>query len=103
MNSTVDTEYDINVTWTSNPARAMDGQYVNISNTSGFGHNYTNIVIIIPVNTTDSANYTCTASVTATATDYIISSMENSDSVDITVKGLLIRFPTNFVSLGERE
>ena len=55
----------------------------------GSGHEFTSTVIFSPVDTTDSAIYTCTASVTPTAsdTDYVTSSMEGKDTVDITVEG----------------
>ena len=92
VDSAVDTGFDVNVTWNSAPLEAMNGPYVTITTeTSGSGHEhmFTSTVTISPVDTTDSATYTCTASVTPTTTesDFIIPSMESSDTVEITVEG----------------
>ena len=45
-------------------------------------------ITISPVNTTDSANYTCTASVTATDSSELI---VNSSSVNVTIEVIIIR------------
>ena len=89
LDSAVDTGFDVIMTWNSDPLEAMNGPYVTISNTSGSGHEYSSTVTISPVNTTDSATYTCTASVTPTTTesDFIIPSMESSDTANIVVEG----------------
>ena len=87
VNSAVDIEFDVTIEWSSDPAEIMDGSYLTISGTSGSGHEYTRTVTISPVDTTDSATYTCTASITTPDTDYIIPSDEASDSEDITVEG----------------
>ena len=110
VDSAVDTGFDITLTWTREPAEVMEGsetnsgdgsgsgqeytlmssQYISISGTSGSGHVYTSTVTISPVNTTDSATYTCTASVNSTeGGDGIISSTNSSDTLDITVEGEL--------------
>ena len=85
----MDTGFDVIMTWNSSPLEAMNGPYVTITDTSGSGHEYSSTVTISPVDTTDSATYTCTASVTPTTTegDFIIPSMESSDTVNITVEG----------------
>ena len=85
----VDTEFDVNITWSSDPPDPMDGPYVSITDTRGSGREFTSTVIFGPVDTTDSASYTCAASVTPTAsdTDYVTSSMEGRDTVDIRVEG----------------
>ena len=91
VDSAVDTEYDINMTWTSDPAGVMNGTYITISDITDSEQEYNSTVTISPVNTTDSATYTCTAGVITTdSNDLIISSMENSDSEKITVEGKLI-------------
>ena len=66
----------------------MNGLYVTITNTSGSGDTFTSTVTISPVNTTDTASYTCTARVNPTAidSDFIISSMESVDTVNVTVE-----------------
>ena len=85
----VDTAFDVVMTWSSDPPDPMDGPFVTITDTRGSGLEFTSAVIFHPVDTTDSASYTCTASVTPTAsdTDYVTSSMEGRDTVDITVEG----------------
>ena len=77
-----DADFDIALTWTSNPPEAMTRPYVTITNTSGSGHEYSSTVTISPVDTTDSATYTCTA----TGSSF---SMESSDTVGIEVEGEL--------------
>ena len=68
VDSAVDTGFDVIMTWNSAPLEAMNGPYVTISNTSGSGHEYSSTVTISPVDTTDSATYTCIARVTPTTT-----------------------------------
>ena len=89
VDSAVNTAFDVNITWSSDLPDPMDGPFVSITNTSGSGREFTSAVIFCPVDTTDSASYTCTASVTPTAsdTDYVTSSMEGRDTVDVTVEG----------------
>ena len=88
VDSAVDTGFDVIITWRSEPVEVMNGTYVTISGTSGSGHVYNSTVTISPVNTTHSANYTCTASVIPTeGGDDIISSTNSSDTVEITVEG----------------
>ena len=89
VDSAVDTGFDVIMTWNSAPLEAMNGPYVTITDTSGSGHEYSSRVTISRVDTTDSATYTCTASVTATDTgsDFIISSMGSNDTVNIVVEG----------------
>ena len=103
----MDTEVDGIITWSTQPDPRINitdasgsgheftdpigGPFVTITNTSGSGREFTSTVIFRPVDTTDSASYTCTASVTPTAsdTDYVTSSMEGRDTVDVTVEGEL--------------
>ena len=87
VNSAVDTEFNVTIEWSSDPAEVMNGSYLTISGTSGSGHEYNSTVTISPVNTTDSATYTCTTSITTPDTDYIIPSDVANDSEDITVEG----------------
>ena len=92
VDSAVDIEYDIDMIWSSVTADVMNGPYINISNITGSGQEYTSTITISPVNTTDSATYTCTASITSTDSDTIISSMKNSSTVNTTVEGRLKSF-----------
>ena len=81
VDSAVDTEVDINITWMRNLSNFMNS---NITNTTKF----TSTITFSPVDTTDSAMYTCTASVAPTASDShdVIPSGENSHTVDISVE-----------------
>ena len=89
VDSGVNTRINVNMMWSSEPAKIMTGQYIAISETSSSGLEYTSTVTIRPVNTTDSANYTCTVSVSPTIphTDNITSSMNQKHMIDIRVKG----------------
>ena len=103
VDSAVDTEFNVDIQWSrmlhdnnSSGSGQDDLQdstsseaVLTISDTSGSGLEYKSTVTISPVDTTDSATYTCTASITPATpdTDYIIPSMDNSTTVNITVKG----------------
>ena len=109
VDPSVDTRFGVILTWTRESAEVMEGsdtnsgdgsgsgqeytlmssQYINISDTSDSGHVFNSTVTISPVNTTDSATYTCTASVNSTegGDGIIISDTNSSDTVDITVEG----------------
>ena len=89
VDSAVDTAFHVNLTWSIDPPETMDGSYVTITETSGSGHVFTSTVTISPVDITDSASYTCTASITPNITDndYVISSTESRDTVNVEVKG----------------
>ena len=80
VDSAVNTEVDINITWTRNLSNFM-----NITNTTKF----TSTITFSPVDTTDSAMYTCTASVALTASDSddVIPSEVGEDTVTIEVEG----------------
>ena len=89
VDSAVNTGFDVIITWNSTPLGAMNGPYVTITDTSGSGDEYSSTVTISPVDTTDSATYICTASVTPTTTenDFIIPSVETTRRVKIVVLG----------------
>ena len=87
VDSAVNTGFDVTITWSGEPAEVMDGTYVTISGTSGSGHLYTSTVTISPVNTTDNLTFTCTASVISTEDEYIISSTNNTATMNIEVAG----------------
>ena len=91
VDSAVDTEVDINITWSSDPTDPMNGQYVTITDTK-----FTSTITFSPVDTTDSAMYTCTASVAPTASDSddVIPSGENSHTVDISVESKSVQIHT---------
>lgn len=88
----VDTEFDVIITWSTNPTEVMDRQYLTVTETNFSEIEYTSTIIISPVDTTDSATYMCTASIIPigpdTDLDNIIPSLENSDTLIITVEGI---------------
>ena len=84
--SAVDTGFRVNLEWSSAPPEAMNGTYVNVTDISGSEYEDSSTVTISPVDTTDSATYTCTASVAAADSDSVTSSTESSDTVDIAVE-----------------
>ena len=88
VNSTVNTNFTVDITLTSEPD-TLNGRYVNITNTSDSVLEFSRVVEFRPVNTTDSATYTCTASIAPTASDSdsVLASTSNTDTVNITVEG----------------
>ena len=90
VDSAVNTGFTVDITWTSNIPDTLNGTYAYITEMSGSGLEFSSTVEFRPVDTTDSATYTCTASIapTATATDSDSdSSLKNTDTVNITVEG----------------
>ena len=85
VGSAVNTGFTVDITWTSNIPDTLNGTYVNINEMSGSGLEFSSRVEFRPVDTTDSATYTCTASIAPTATDSD-SSQESTDTVNITVE-----------------
>ena len=60
---------------------------MTVSNQEGSGHLYSRKVTINPVNTSDSANYICSAVVFPTDSTFISASEKSKDEVIIEVKG----------------
>ena len=88
VDNAVNTRINVNMMWSSEPAKIMTGQYITINDTSSSGLEYTSTVTIRPVNTTDSGSYTCTVSVSPTSphTGNITSSMNEEHMIEITVE-----------------
>ena len=89
VDNAVNTRINVNMMWSSKPAKIMNGQYITTSDTSSSGLEYTSTFTIRPVNTADSGRYTCTVSVNPTSphTENITSSMNEENMIDIRVKG----------------
>ena len=88
VNSLVDTEFSVSISWSSQPGGMFDRQFVTISEITGSGHEFYITVAISPVNLTDSAIYTCTASVCpVNISTGVVASSEGQDSVNIVVEG----------------
>ena len=88
VDSAVDTGFTVDITLTSEPD-TLNGRYVSITNTSDSELEFSRTVEFRPVNTTDSATYTCTASIAPTASDSdsVLASTSDTDTVSITVEG----------------
>ena len=89
VSSAVDTEFSVSISWSSQTERVLSGPSVIISDMGGSGHQFHKTVTISQVDLTDSAVYTCTASVSPVIvpTTGVMGSDESTDSVNITVKG----------------
>ena len=88
VDTSVNTGFDVNVTWSSTNTAALSGQFTTVSDRMGSGHQFTRTVTLSPVDTTDSGGYTCTATATPTDSDpAIIPSSEGVASSTITVEG----------------
>ena len=85
--SAVNTEFDISITWSSDPAEALNRSYVKISEISGSGLEFTRTLSISPVNLSDSALYSCTASISPRDPTGVVVSNESTASVNVTVIG----------------
>ena len=88
VDSAVNTGFTVDITLTSEPD-TLNGRYVSITNTSDSELEFSRVVEFRPVNTTDSATYSCTASIAPTASDSdsVLASTSNTDTVSITVEG----------------
>ena len=86
----VDTPFTVSLSWSSEPGEVLNGSNVTISETTESGHEFTSTVTISPVNISDSAQYTCTASVSPSGTVGVIASSENTDSINVSVEGELL-------------
>ena len=90
VNTSVNTPFTVNISWSSDSSHdVLNGQYVIISNQEGSGYLYSRKVTISPVNTSDSANYICSATVFPSDSTFIIASNTSKDEVIIEVKGRL--------------
>ena len=86
VSTALNTGFRVQIAWSSVPTGALLGQYANTSETKGSGQIYGSSVTISPVNTSDSATYTCTASALPNEISYVIGSNESKDSVNIAVE-----------------
>ena len=89
VNYSVDIEFSVSISWSIQHERVLSGPSLTISDVSGSGHQFHRAVTISPVDLTDSAVYTCTASVSPVnySSAGVVSSSESEHSVDITVEG----------------
>ena len=83
----VNNEFNVSITWSSDPAEALNGSYVRISEISGSGLEFTRTLSISPVDLSDSAQYSCTASISPRDRTGVMASNESTDLVNVTVIG----------------
>ena len=85
----VNTDFDVSITitWSSDPPEALNQSYVRISEISGSGLEFTRTLSISPVDLSDSALYTCTASISPRDPTGVVASNESTASVNVTVIG----------------
>ena len=74
------------IAWRRGTFQVLMGQYVNISETEGSGHEYSRTVTFSPVDTSDSGLYTCTASLSPSLTGSVIASSETTNTIFVNVK-----------------
>ena len=87
VNSAVDTDFSVNIIWSSNPPGLLTRQFVTVSKIEGSGYEYSRRVVFNPVNISDSASYTCTARISPDNNARSITASEQSQSrVNIMVK-----------------
>ena len=89
VHSAVNTDYNVDINWSKNRFQVISGQYVTISETEGSGHEYSRTVTFSPVDTSDSAIYNCTTSLSPSLTGSVIASSETTDTIVIAVKSKL--------------
>ena len=99
ISSAVNTEFDISIAWSSDPAETLNQSYVRISEISGSGLEFTRTLSISPVNLTDSALYSCTASISPADSTGVVVSTESTASVNVTVIGVHIGLCVSEISL----
>ena len=85
VHSAVDTDFSVNITWRSNPPGPLTSQYARVSQIEGSGHGFSRIVMFNPVNISDSASYTCTASISPKDAHSITASEQSQSTVNIMV------------------
>ena len=86
ISSAVNTDFDVSITWSSDPAEALNGFY-RISEISGPGLEFTRTLSISPVDLSDSALYSCTASISPRDPTGVMASNESTALVNVTVIG----------------
>ena len=84
--SAVNTDFNVEITWSRSTFQVLSGQYITISETEGSGHEYSRTVTFSPVDTSDSAIYTCTASLSPSPTGSVIASSETTDTIYIRIQ-----------------
>ena len=92
VHNAVNTDFTVNITWSSDPIGALNGQRATVSETNGSGQQYGSSATIHPVNTSDSANFTCTASILPNEISSVIASNESKHTVDIAVQSKFFNF-----------
>ena len=87
LNTAVDTPVVVNSTWRG-PVVIPAGPRVIASEPTGTGARYQTILMFRPLNTSDSGNYTCEATVSPSPeSQFISASTAGRDTLSVTVQG----------------
>ena len=90
LNTAVDTTVVINSTW-HGPVVIPTGPRVVASAPTGTGSRYQTILMFCPLNTSDSGNYTCEATVSPSPeSQFIIASTAGRGTLSVTAQGEII-------------
>ena len=87
VHASVNTLFDVNITWTRNSENAMSDPNITISQANTSRLEFNSTLTISPLDTSDSAFYTCTASVFPTDGEGVLASNMATASVNVSVEG----------------
>ena len=88
VDASVNTAFDLNITWTRDSENVMSGPNITISRANTSRLEFTSTLTIIrPLDNPDSAFYTCTAAVFPTDGEGVLASNDITASVNVSVDG----------------
>ena len=94
VDASVDTLFDLSITWTKNSENVMSDPNITISQTNTSRLEFKSTLTISPLNTSDSAIYNCTAAVLPTDGEGVLASNDTTASVNVSVEGKSVSIVT---------
>ena len=94
VDASVDTLFDLSITWTRDSKSAMSDPNITISQTNTSRLEFTSTLTISPLDIPDSAFYTCAAAVLPTDTEGVLASNDTTASVNVSVEGKSVSIVT---------
>ena len=94
VDASVNTLFDVNITWTRDSESAMSDPNITISRTNTSRLEFKSTLTISPLNTSDSAVYNCTAAVLPTGGEGVLASNDTTASVNVSVEGKSVSIVT---------